>query len=846
MGLDASFNSLPICAALAELKQALSNSRNVVLQAPPGAGKSTGVPLALLDAPWLGAKKILMLEPRRLAARAVATRMAALLHEPVGRTVGYRTRLDSKISADTRIEVVTEGILTRRLQNDAELPEVAIVIFDEFHERSLHADLGLALCQDVQANLRDDLQLLVMSATLDGETIAKLLDAPIVTAQGRAFPVDTVYRERHLAANRNDADTAKLVASSVLRAIATHAGDILVFLPGQGEIHRVQRLLLASELPAHLDVLPLYGELPPAAQDMAIRPSATNRRKIVLTTNIAETSLTIEGISVVIDSGLARRSRFDPTTGMSRLDVARISRAAADQRRGRAGRLQAGVCYRLWTETEHASLAAHTPPEILAADLAPLALELANWGNQDAAALRWLDAPPIGTLSQARELLHSLQAIDASGRITNHGRMMAKIAAHPRVAHMLLRAQALGLSSLAVELAGLLGERDLLRYKSFDARDVDLRLRLDALHDHSLPPNVDVDRGARQRALRNAEIFLQSLTDKKIAHRTPGDDDAGLLLAYAFPDRIAQARGGRGRYLLSNGRGAYLADPQALGNSTFLVVAELDDSDREARIRLAAPIARETLEKHCGDAIVEKSRIEWDVSEQAVVARTERLLGALLLDERKLNNVPPEKLVDAMLNGVRELTLNALPWTSEARALQARMEFVRSSDVHATTPWAPVNDAALLANLETWLTPWLNGITRRDHLSQLNMCEILLAMLNWTQQTRLQELAPTHFAAPSGSNIAIDYATTPPTLAVRLQEIFGLRETPRVADGRVALLLQLLSPARRPVQTTQDLTSFWARGYHDVKKDLKGRYPKHYWPDDPLQAQATARAKPRK
>lgn len=842
------FDALPISEALPRLREALVAHRAVVLQAPPGAGKSTGVPLALLDATWVGNRKIIMLEPRRLAARAVATRMASQLNEAIGRTIGYRTRLDSKVSDATRIEVITEGILTRRLQRDAALEDTAIVIFDEFHERSLQADLGLALCLDVQEQLRDDLKLLVMSATLDGEAVAKLLgSAPVVTSEGRAFPVETIYRTRGGATHRADEDIVRTVAATVLRALDAHAGDLLVFLPGQGEIRRVQRLLEEAALPKSISVLQLFGELPPAEQDVAIRPSEVGRRKIVLTTNIAETSLTIEGVRIVIDSGLARRSRFDPNTGMSRLDTVRISRASSDQRRGRAGRLEAGVCYRLWTETEHASLAAHTPAEIVEADLAPLALELATWGSNDPNALRWLDTPPTATLTQARELLTSLQALENNGKITAHGRAMANIGAHPRLAHMLLRAQSAGLAHSAADIAALLGERDLLRYRfgKPNARDVDLRLRLDALRGHSLPNDFEVDRGARQRALHGAEMFARQLNAGG-ANTDSTDANVGSLLAWAFPDRIAQSRGSGGRYLLSGGRGAVLTDPQSLGNSEFLVIAELDDNDREARIRLAAPLTRDEIEKHFADAIKETSRIEWDAREQAVIARSERTLGALVLSSRKLDNPNADSLSAAMLEGIRTLKLDALPWYKEARALQGRIELLRRIDSNAPEPWPAVDDADLTANLEQWLGPWLNGITRRDHLARLDLHETLLALLSWNQRTRLNELAPTHLHVPSGSNIPIDYGTVPPTVAVRLQEVFGMIETPRIGGGRISLLMQLLSPGHRPVQTTQDLASFWARGYHDVKKDLKGRYPKHYWPDDPLQAQATARAKPRR
>jgi ATP-dependent helicase HrpB len=837
--------TLPIVEALPRLRAALAAHRSAVLQAPPGAGKSTGVPLALLDEPWVAGKKILMLEPRRLAARAVATRMASMLGEPVGRTVGYRTRLDDKVSDATRIEVVTEGILTRRLQRDAALEDTAIVIFDEFHERSLQADLGLALCLDVQEQLRTDLKLLIMSATLDGQAVARLLgDAPIVTSDGRAFDVETIYRGRPRSVSGMDAEAIRAVAATVLQAHETESGDMLVFLPGQGEIHRVQRLLTESALPRAAAVLPLHGSLAPADQDLAIRRSEPGRRKIVLTTNIAETSLTIEGVRIVVDAGWVRRSRFDPNTGMSSLDTLRISRASADQRRGRAGRLEPGVCFRLWTESDHAAMAAQSPAEIIEADLAPLALELASWGAQDAATLRWLDPPPDATLSQARELLQSLAALDATGKVTTAGRAMAGIGAHPRLAHMLLRSGAIGQAETAANLAAVLEEKDLFRYRAGQPRDIDIRLRLDALRDHALPHDVEVDRGAKQRIKQSAAIFLRQL-GAQAGKRNSAEAEVGVLLAWGFPDRIAQPRGAGGRYLLTNGRGAVLSDAQSIGNADYLVVAELDDSDRDARIRLAAPLSREQLELHFADAIGLRSRIEWDDREQAVVARREKFLNSLTLSVRKLDTPDADAVASAMLDGVRTMGLDALPWTKESRSLQARIEFLRGVDVQAPEPWPVVSDTSLAETLDHWLTPWLNGISRRDHLIRLDMHGVLQSLLSWNQQTRLGELAPTHLTVPSGSHIPIDYSNSPPTLSVRLQEMFGQMETPRVGGGRVPLLIELLSPARRPVQTTQDLKSFWARGYHDVKKDLKGRYPKHYWPDDPLLAEATARAKPR-
>jgi len=856
--------SLPVTQALPELRQALNTSSNVVLQAPPGAGKSTLVPLALLDGAWLGRNKIVMLEPRRLAARAVATRMAQLLGEPVGRTVGYRTRLDTRVSAGSRIEVVTEGILTRWLQRDAALEGVGLVLFDEFHERSLQADLGLALSLDAQGTLREDLKILVMSATLDGTAVAQLLGgAPIVTSLGKMFEVQTHYRDKPQGRNvwgtarGVDEDVARIAANVVMRAIGEQPGDVLVFLPGQGEIRRTERFLTESALPPGTRVLPLYGELPIEQQDTALQPSAAGERKIVLATNLAETSLTIEGVRIVVDSGLARRSRFDPATGMSRLETTRISRASADQRRGRAGRLAAGVCYRLWSEAEHASLPAHTAAEIVEADLAPLALELANWGCADPQALRWLDPPPAATFAQARALLTELDALDPGGRINAHGRALARFSAHPRLAHMIVRGGELGLTRLALQIAALLGERDLLRQTAArpdqgpasNSRtvDADLRSRLDLLapgndgRRHPLPAGVTLDNGTRQRVLRSIEQLSRQVTTVDRSEAATADD-AGRLLAFAYPDRIAQSRGEAGRYLLSGGRGARLTGVQNLAKAEFLVIADLDAGEREASIRLAAPIARHSLATEFAARIQTRTRIEWDSRTQAVIAQRERWLGAINFEARKLDAPDSAQVTAALLSGIRELGLASLPWERESRSLQARMNFARAVDTRNDATWSDVTDDALLATLETWLAPWLHGMTRRDHWARLDLHAALLGLLDWDRQQRLNQLAPTHLAVPSGSRIPIDYSGTP-TVSVRLQEVFGMQQTPSVGDGKVPLTLQLLSPAQRPVQVTRDLVSFWARGYPEVRKELKGRYPKHYWPDDPLTAEATARVR---
>jgi ATP-dependent helicase HrpB len=833
---------LPINEALAALAQALTHRRSVLLEAPPGAGKSTIVPLFLSDSPWLGGQKILMLEPRRIAARAVAGRMAHLLGESVGRRVGFRTRLETRVSRETRIEVVTEGILTRMLQQDSSLPGIGCVIFDEFHERSLNADLGLALCIETQQNLREDLRLVVMSATLDPLPIARLLgDAPIVTAHGRSFEVATQY-----VARRPDTYLEQQTAQVVRGALREHDGDILCFLPGAAEIRRVQEALENGGLDQITRILPLYGELEGAAQDAALAPAPAGQRKIVLATSIAETSLTIEGIRVVVDSGLRRYAEFDPATGMSHLVTTKVSQAAADQRRGRAGRLSAGHCYRLWSEGTQGSLAPRTAPEILHADLAPLALELGCWGAVDAAGLSWLDPPPAAPLAQARDLLRQLEAIDSAGRATPHGRILAKLGTHPRLGHMLVKAGELGAARLACDLAAILSERDILRADR-GARDVDLRLRVAVLRGdvRDLPPGITVDSRAKAQAARSSghwqRDFVRGRPDSADPH-----DCTGILLAWAYPDRIGRARGGGGRYLLANGRGAHFGEPQALAKADFIVAAELDGAEREARIFLAAPVRLTDLEEHFSAQIQDHAEVVWDDREQAIRARRERRLGALTLESTELRDPDDEALQNAVLTGLRQLGIASLPWTRELRQWQARVLLMRQQAVASPEPWPDLSDAALFATLEDWAPPWISGLTRREHFARLDLANALRSRLSYAQGVILEREAPTHFTVPSGSQIPIDYVDGEiPTLSVRLQEMFGLNRTPSIAAGRLPLLLKLLSPARRPVQITRDLESFWNRGYHDVKKDLKGRYPKHYWPEDPHTAEPTRRARPR-
>jgi ATP-dependent helicase HrpB len=832
---------LPVSDALPALVQTLADGRSALLSAPPGAGKSTLVPLALLGQAWLGERKILMLEPRRLAARAVAERMARILGEGIGRTVGFRTRLETRVSRDTRIEVVTEGILTRMLQSDPELGEIGCVIFDEFHERSLNADLGLALCLESRETLREDLRILIMSATLDLKALSNLLeDAPVIEATAQSYEVAT-----HYVARRPEVSLELQTAQVLRNALTRHTGDILCFLPGAAEIARVQRALDDSGRGPSVRVLPLYGDLSAAAQDAAIDPDPRGGRKIVLATTIAETSLTIEGIRVVVDAGLRRYSEFDPVTGMSTLLTGKVSQAAADQRRGRAGRLSSGDCYRLWSEGVQAMLAPHTPPEILNADLAPLALELACWGAADAARLRWLDPPPAAPLRQARDLLKLLEAIDESGRITAHGRAMAGLGAHPRLAHMLIRGRDLKAARLASEIAAVLSERDVLRAAP-GARDADVRLRIAALRgERGLPPGLTVDTRASSQASRSAANWLRDLGGER-AGSSQSDELTGVLAALAYPDRIAQARDGGSRFLLANGRGARFTEPQPLARSEFLVAAELDGGERDARIFLAAPIDLAAIERHFAQHIVLRDEIAWDEREEAVRARRERRLGALVLESGDMRQPDATAVERAALDGLRRLGLQVLPWTRELRQWQARVALMRRLEVPSTDPWPDLGDATLAATIEDWAPAWMTGLTRREHFARFDLGNALRTRLAYAQSVMLDREAPTHFVVPSGSRIPIDYLDGDvPTLSVRLQEMFGLHDTPSVAAGRQPLLLKLLSPAGRPVQITRDLVSFWERGYHDVKKDLKGRYPKHYWPDDPYTAAPTRRVRPR-
>lgn len=867
---------LPVIAALPELLAALETHPRAVLEAPPGAGKTTVVPLALLAAEWRPAhQKILVLEPRQLATRAAAARLAQLLGEPVGRTVGYRVRLDSKVSAATRIEVITEGILTRMLQDDPALEDVACIVFDEFHERSLNADLGLALALDAQAVLRPELRILLMSATLEAQRLGQWLPAPVVSSAGFLFPVETRYLDPRRAAalpNKPGERLAELVPGQVREALAAHAGDVLVFLPGVADLQRVDRKL-GDSLPADTDLHLLHGELPLEAQDAALRPAPAGRRKVILATSIAETSLTIEGVRVVVDGGFARVPRFAPRTGFTSLETVPVARAAADQRRGRAGRLAPGTCYRLWTEAEHHNLPAHRPPEIHTADLSSLVLELALWGTADPASLRWLDVPPPAAVAQARELLARLGAMvveegkGAGGyegnsqqptaatlptlspaypptlKPTAHGRQLAKLGLPPRLGHLVVRGTALGHGPAATALAALLAERDLLRWATpADPRPLppDLRLRLEAFASGRAPLAGLALHHATLQRVRDVARHLQSRQGKPQENAPPHpltSAPVGLLTALAYPDRLAQ-REAPDRLRLVTGQRVSLrtedVDPQA----EFFAVAHLAGTATAPRATLAAPLDREELEAAFGEQITTTEEVRFDAATQRVTGRRVRRLGALLLEEKVIGQPNAELVAQALLAYLQEAGLAKLHWTDGARQLQQRLEFVRQHlGEAAPATWPAFDDEALLADLPAWLGPHLSSLKSLDQVQRLDLTEPLLARLpgGWAQRQELDRLAPAALEVPSGSHITLDYADpAAPVLAVKLQELFGLTETPTVAGGRVPLLLHLLSPGGRPAQVTRDLRSFWEKGYFEVRKDLKGRYPRHPWPDEPM------------
>ncbi|MAU41451.1 MAG: ATP-dependent helicase HrpB [Kordiimonas sp.] len=909
-------SSLPIEAVLADLKVACTHHMNVVLQAPPGAGKTTRVPLALYKEPW-AAGKILMLEPRRLAARAAASYMARGLGEKVGQTVGYRVRLDHKVGPTTRIEVITEAILIRMLQQDPELPGIAAVIFDEFHERSLEADLALTLCLDSQAALREDLRLIIMSATLDGGEISAFLgDAPVVTSEGRRFPVTQYWRPlpsvRSSGPDSGQRQREQHMLSVIKEALVMHQGNILVFLPGQQEIRRMERALKEMTLQgegafqdvqgrhvADILVCPLYGQLSLEAQDKAIAPPPAGKRKVVLATAIAETSLTIDGITVVVDGGQMRQSFFDPRTGMSGLETVKVTKAAAEQRAGRAGRLAPGACYRLWSEASHNGLSAQTNPEILQGDLAPIVLEMACWGVREVDQLRWLTPPEKSKVEQARYLLIELGALSEVGDLTTHGRQMARFGVHPRLSHMILEAGQAGYALEGCAMAALLSERDIVRRESGDAAGRDVTERFQIVCQSWRGGTVEklpryIDRPALQQVMQQAKRWHRMLlpmlregdvtlghdkssarghevgaepaypaTDKanpehKGGRKGDGEEISpsilpGVLVGWAYPDRLARRRSGRdGVYLTSGGQGAALPTDDPLSACEYLAVARLGSAggrpgalatSANSRVFLAAPLDRVALETYFDTLIEDTEEVVWDKDRKAVRAQNVQRLGQIRLRE-EATTPSAEAAQEALLQGVRAEGLACLSWDKRAKAFQQRIEFLYQHG-DDSDDWPDLREATLYDGLEEWLEPYVTGLTRLEQLQKLSLTDILRQQLTWEQQQMLDVLAPEHITVPSGSRLPIDYGQSPPVLKVRLQEMFGAETTPTVVGGKIALVIHLLSPAGRPLQITQDLKGFWHNSYPGVRAEMRGRYPKHHWPEDPFSIAPTRRTKSR-
>ncbi len=876
---------LPIDAVLDELARTLAGNNAAVVVAPPGAGKTTRVPLPQLVAPWVYDTNINVLEPRRIAARASAERMAHTIGERVGETVGYRVRFGSKVSRATRIEVVTEGIFSRQILDDPELSDVAAVLFDEFHERSLDADLGLALARDAQTGLRDDLRILVMSATLDGARVAKLLgDAAVIASEGRAFPVETRYLGR-----KADAPLERQMADAIAMALRADPGSLLAFLPGAAEIRRTQNFLTERVHDASIEIVPLLGALDAAVQDRAIAPAPKGRRKVVLATSIAETSLTIEGVRIVVDSGVSRVPRYEPDIGLTRLETVRASRAAVDQRRGRAGRTEPGVCYRLWDEPQTASLAAYTQPEILSADLSSLVLDLAQWGVSDPASLAFLDSPPAPALKEARSLLRELGALDADGRITEEGSSLRALALPPRLARMIVDTHRLGAGGQAAEIAAVLTERGL------GGDSVDLDARLDQFRRDRSPrassARALAQRWASQVANEDVGIKLADAENVRAAgpsspsplagegrgggsttavgvrgtpfpdpspqgggerkgspqsrRELPSQEDipsTSVMLAFAFPDRVARNRG-NGSFVLANGRGAALDQTSAMARAPYIAVAELTGTAASGRILLAAPITQAEIEQHFADQIETTDEISFDRSALALRARRKKTLHAFTLSEAPLALQPSMETARVLADGLIASGLDRLPWSKPTKQWRDRVMFLRKAEGE---PWPDLSDDTLAAQREVWLVPALYDKTSLKELSAGDLSDALMTLLPWELRARLEREAPTHFEAPTGTMLAIDYeAEQGPTIAVRLQELFGLNTHPSIAKGAVPLVLELLSPAQRPVQVTRDLPGFWRGSYAAVRADLRGRYPRHPWPEDPASAMPTRRVKPR-
>jgi ATP-dependent RNA helicase HrpB len=822
------YSPLPIDAALPDLSNALRGSNAAVLVAPPGAGKTTRVPLVLAEQDWAQGRRILVLEPRRLAARAAAERMARTLGERVGETVGLRVRFGSRVSQKTRIEIITEGIFTRLILDDPMLDGVAAVLFDEFHERSLDADLGLALARDTQQGLREDLKLLVMSATIDGARVAALLgNAPVIESAGRAFPVETRY------AGRDSRPIEPQMADTIMRAMRADQGSMLAFLPGAAEIRRT-RTLLEGRVDPSSDVVALYGALAGEEQDRAILPAPPGCRKIVLATSIAETSITIEGVRIVVDSGLARVPRYEPDVGVTRLETVRVSRAAADQRRGRAGRIEPGVCYRLWDEPQTAALEAFARPEILAADLSSFALDLAAWGSSPEQ-LAFLDPPPRAAFAEAKALVGELGAIDGDGRITDEGRHLRQLPLPPRLARMVIDAAAGGDATIAAELATLIGERGL------GGDDVDLRDRLNALrHDRSR-------RASDARAMAERWAKTASVPVPRAGGTDPSQEkhlSVGALVALAYPERIAKNRGGgSGAFLLANGRGAAIDAGSSLAREPFLAVAELTGTAAQGRILSAAPITLAEIETHFAGRIEARDDIAFDAASLSLRGRNSRRLGAIVLTEWPVPVTPDEDTGRLLAENVAKTGIGRLPWSKALTQWRDRAMFLRASEGE---DWPDLSDAALALTAREWLAPTLATKTSVGALSADEMEQALHNLLPWPLKRRLDAEAPTHFEAPTGTRVPIDYeAEGGPKISIRVQELFGLDRHPSIAGGRIPLLIELLSPSHRPVQATRDLPGFWRGSYGAVRTEMRGRYPRHPWPDDPIAASPTRRAKPR-
>jgi ATP-dependent helicase HrpB len=833
---------LPIFEIIPALRSALQKSSRAVLTAPPGSGKTTIVPLELLSGDWLAGKKILVLEPRRLAARAAAKRMSDLLNEKVGETIGYRVRMENKVSSKTRAEVVTEGILTAMLQSDPALEGVGCVIFDEFHERSVHADLGLALALESQEALRDDLRILVMSATISSAEISAFLGGcPALSCGGKMFDVETHYAG---VSAKTYQDTEGRMQEAVMRALETEKGGILVFLPGEAEIRRLEAELKKRAAGLPVSIIPLYGSMPLSEQDAALGPAPSGVRKIVLATSVAETSLTVSGVRIVVDCGFSRVAVYDPADGFESLRTVRVTKAAADQRRGRAGRTETGVCVRMWSEASHASLEDFSPPEILRADPAPLRMALAAWGassDADCLKLKWLTPPPLSALSGAAELLRNLGALGPDGRLTGAGEKMARLPLHPRFAAMIVKSAG-ARKTLACALAALLEERDFLR-----GGGADIRHRVEMMLSPAAPPPPGAKADtARLRRAREHAAELARLSGAAPLSPQCDSHDAGAVLALAFPDRIGRNRksgGGRsGTFALSGGGGAFFHQPDPLEKEDYITAASLGDFGAESKIFLAAPVAEVELEEIFGSLVKVSDEAVWDGRTSSARAVRRKTLGSLVMREDQTGSPDPAKAAEILLSVIRKEGISILPWSPGALSLRARVNFLRAID---SSNWPDFSDAALLASLEDWLAPALHGVTSLAGLRGVSLERALEGLLGYGKISELNRLAPTHMRAPTGTGVRLDYGDgAPPVMAVRIQEMFGTDTTPSVAGGKVPVTLHLLSPSMRPAQITRDLKGFWQSSYFLVKKDLRGRYPKHYWPDNPLEAEPRKKGKP--